>query len=120
MPEGLFNPTDVGIMQMGIAEAIAYSISLCDESTRSWLYKNIVLTGGNVAFPNMKERVEKEVRTHAPTEYEVVVRVPDDPISYAWSGGASFASDSCLSKVSVTREEYLEKGNTICEERYLL
>ena len=120
VPEVLFNPTDVGIMQMGIAEAIAYSISLCDESTRSWLYKNIVLTGGNVAFPNMKERVEKEVRTHAPTEYEVVVRVPDDPISYAWSGGASFASDSCLSKVSVTREEYLEKGNVICEERYHL
>ena len=60
------------------------------------------------------------MRTHAPTEYEVVVRVPDDPISYAWSGGASFASDSCLSKVSVTREEYLEKGNAICEERYHL
>ena len=120
VPEVLFNPSDVGIMQMGIAEAIAHCISLCDESARSWLYRNIVLTGGSVAFPNMQERLEREVRAYAPTEYDVVVRLPDDPISYAWHGGASFGNDPCLSKVSVSREEYLEKGNEVCEERYHL
>ena len=120
VPEIIFNPSDVGIMQMGLAEAIAHCISLCDESARSWLYRNIVLTGGNVAFSNMKERVEKEVRAYAPTDYDVVVRLPDDPISYAWHGGASFGGDQCLSKASVTREEYLEKGNAVCEERYHL
>jgi actin-related protein 6 len=120
VPEVLFNPSDVGIMQMGIAEAIAHSISLCDESTHSWLYRNIVLTGGNVVFPNMKERVEREVRAYAPTEYDVIVRIPNEPMSYAWHGGALFADDPCLAKVSVSREEYLERGNTVCEERYHL
>jgi len=120
VPEVLFNPSDVGITQMGIPEAIAHCISLCDESARSWLYRNIVLTGGNMSFPNMKERVEREVRAYAPTEYNVVVRLPPDPISYAWNGGALFGNDPCLSKLSVTREEYLEKGNTVCEERYHL
>ena len=120
VPEVLFNPSDVGIPQMGIAEAIAHSISLCDESARSWLYRNIVLTGGNSSFPNMKERLEREVRTYAPTEFDVVVRLPSDPISYAWTGGALFGNDPCLNKLSVSREEYLEKGNTVCEERYHL
>ena len=120
VPELLFNPSDVGITQMGIAEAIAHSISLCDESARSWLYRNIVLTGGNSSFPNMKERLEREVRTYAPTEFDVVVRLPSDPISYAWTGGALFGSDPCLNKLSVSREEYLEKGNAVCEERYHL
>lgn len=120
VPEVLFNPSDVGIMQKGIAEGIAHCISLCDESARSWLYRNIVLTGGNTSFPNMKERVERDVRAFAPTEYEVVVRLPHDPISYAWHGGALFGNDPCLDKVSVSRDEYLEKGNIICEERYHL
>ncbi|VDN55316.1 unnamed protein product [Dracunculus medinensis] len=30
-PEALFNPSDVGIHQMGIPEALAYSVSLCPE-----------------------------------------------------------------------------------------
>jgi len=121
VPELLFNPSDVGIMQMGIPEAIAHSISLCDASARPFLYNNILLTGGNALFPNFRARVEGEVRQLAPNLMDVRVRSPPtDPLSYAWEGGAKLAGDPCLPDISVSREEYLEHGNLICEERYYL
>ena len=120
MPELLFNPSDVGIMQMGISEAIAHAISKCDPSAHPWLYKNIILTGGNCGFPNFKERVEREVRELAPHLMDVRVSLPLDPVKYAWQGGTRLAADDCFRDICVTREEYLEQGETVCEEKYYL
>ena len=120
VPELLFNPSDVGIAQMGIPEAIAHSISLCDKSAHPWLYKNIILTGGNCLFPNFRERVERDVRELAPNLMEVSVKLPTNPVTYSWQGGAKLANDECLKTIAVTREEYLERGSAVCEERYYL
>ena len=107
-------------MQMGIAEAIAHSISKCDPSAQPWLYKNIILTGGSCCFPNFKERVETEVRKLAPHLMDVGVTLPQDPVQYSFHGGTKLAHDECLSHISVSREEYFEQGEAICEERYYL
>lgn len=77
IPEILFHPNDVGIQQMGLAEAISLSINLCPEDTRPHLFGNIVVTGGNGCFPGFKERLTKEIRAIAPDEFEVNVTVPD-------------------------------------------
>jgi actin-related protein len=50
----------------------------------------------------------------------VIVRKPADTIGYGWSGGASLAKDPAFTSISVSREEYLEKGHTVCDERYFL
>lgn len=71
VPELLFNPSDVGILQMGIPEAVAHCISLCDPSAQPWLYRNILLTGGNALFPNFRERVQRDVRQFAPDHFDV-------------------------------------------------
>lgn len=76
IPEILFHPSDIGIQQMGLPEAIVHSINLCPEETRPHLYNNIVVTGGNGCFPGMKERLSKEVRALAPDEFDVSVTVP--------------------------------------------
>jgi len=120
VPELLFNPSDVGIMQMGIPEAISYSISKCDSSAHPWLYKNIILTGGSCCFPNFKDRIENEVRKLAPHLMDVLVTIPPDPVQYSYLGGTKLAHDDCLSEISVSREEYFEHGEAICEERYFL
>ena len=44
---------------------------------RPHLFKNILLTGGNAMFPGYKERVESDVRSMAPAQYEVSVTKPD-------------------------------------------
>lgn len=39
-------------------------------------FKNIVLTGGNTLFPGYRDRVYKEVRALAPSEFDVCVIQP--------------------------------------------
>jgi actin-related protein 6 len=71
VPELLFSPSDVGIDQTGIPETIVESIQQCDPESQPWLFRNIVLTGGNAAIPNFRERVEREVRALAPDVFDV-------------------------------------------------
>ena len=52
--------------------------------------------------------------------FQVVVRLPENPTSYAWSGGAALANDPVLPSISVTKDEYMEKGHNVCHERYYL
>ena len=39
VPEILFNPSDIGIQQMGIPEAVQLAVHTCDEMAQPWLYK---------------------------------------------------------------------------------
>ena len=73
VPELLFSPSDIGIDQCGIAETIVHSVMSCDPEAQPWLFKNIILTGGNACLPNFKERVEREVRALAPDVYDVSI-----------------------------------------------
>ncbi len=118
VPELLFSPSDVGIEQSGIPEAIVMAVMSCDQAVQPWLFRNIVLTGGNAALTNFKERVEREVRALAPDVYDVIVRLPEDPATYAWSGGAAISNDVVFDSISVTKEEYFERGHVVCNERF--
>ncbi|XP_066994944.1 actin-related protein 6 [Anabrus simplex] len=118
VPELLFNPSDVGISQMGIPEAIANSISVCPPETHPHLYNNILLVGGCTQFRGFRERVESEVRTLAPDEFDVRVTLPSNPVTYAWHGGCSLTKDKEFKSMFITREEYEEEGHTACSEKF--
>eukprot|EP00095_Tigriopus_kingsejongensis_P000859 snap_masked-scaffold1668_size31705-processed-gene-0.0 protein:Tk00859 transcript:snap_masked-scaffold1668_size31705-processed-gene-0.0-mRNA-1 annotation:"actin-related protein 6" len=120
VPEILFQPADIGIEQMGIPETIAQVIRECPEETHRWLYQNIVLTGGLAIIPNFRERIQHDVRKLAPGEFKVVVRLPEDPAGYAWQGGAGLAEDPILSRISVTKLDYQERGHQACVDKYYL
>ncbi len=121
VPELLFNPSDVGLRQMGIPEAIECAVNRCPEEARRWLYANIVIIGGCAKTPNMKERVERDVRALAPAHYDVNVHIPEDPIGYAWKGGALLAKDPVyLKELAVSKAEYLEKGHAACQDKFYL
>ncbi len=142
VPELLFSPSDVGVQQAGIPETIVESILQCEPDSHPWLFRNVVLTGGNACIPNMRERVEREVRALAPDAYDVSrgflnfiiffahrtfsqfskvnVRLPDDPTGYAWHGGCAISNDTVFKEISVTKDEYMENGPAICQERFYL
>jgi actin-related protein 6 len=85
--------------------------------------RNIVLTGGNALFPGFRERLERDVRSLAPHLMEVVVRVGGgglEPHLYPWRGGASLAADPALATLCVSKEEYMEKGYSACQQKYFL
>ncbi|KAL1456991.1 hypothetical protein WDU94_001671 [Cyamophila willieti] len=118
IPEVLFHPSDIGIDQMGLSEAIDHVISLCPEPSRPHLYENILLTGGCCGFPGLRERVASEVRALAPDEMDVNVVLPPNPITYAWEGGKLISQDPEFYSYVVTKEEYEEEGLALCYERF--
>ncbi|XP_043264609.1 actin-related protein 6 [Colletes gigas] len=118
IPEILFYPSDVGIRQMGIPEAIMDCLKGCEEETWPHLLSNIILTGGNAKFPGFQERIYKEVRSLAPAEYTINVHLPENPITYSWYGGKTLSKDSIFSNLLVTREEYEEEGQNVCFEKF--
>ena len=61
VPEVLFNPSDIGINQAGLPEAIHQSINKCPPIFAKDLYKNIILGGGNSKIPGFQARIEQEL-----------------------------------------------------------
>ncbi|KAF9357318.1 Actin- protein 6 [Mortierella sp. AD094] len=122
VPEILFNPSDIGMEQAGIPEAIVDAVSACDEEIQGMLYANVVLIGGNARLPGFKKRIVNDLRKVVPSEYDVRVGIDKDPLGYAWRGATRFATmDEFASEFKsrlVTRAEYLETGSALCESRF--
>lgn len=111
VPELLFHPSDIGISQMGISEAVVDAINACPEETRPHLYANIVVIGGSAKFEGMQKRLQKDIRSMAPEWYHVNVFLPEDPSTYAWHGGQFMAQDVEFDKLCITRQDYEENGS---------
>ncbi|KAI1321205.1 Actin- protein 6 [Mortierella claussenii] len=122
VPEILFHPSDIGMEQAGIPEAIVDAISACDEEIQGMLYANVVLIGGNARLPGFKKRIINDLRRFVPSDYEVRVGMDKDPLGYAWKGATRLATmDEFASEFKsrlVTRAEYLETGSALCESRF--
>ena len=120
VPEILFHPSDVGIKQIGISNAIHYCIESLPEQYRAQLYGNIVLMGGNCCFPQFRERVQQDVRTLADQVYVVKVKLPAQPIFEAWKGGQRLVNEynSWIESRFVSRKEYGESGWQRCMEKF--
>lgn len=118
VPEILFHPSDIGVQQVGIAEAIVLSIKSCPPETQPHLYANIVVTGGCSLFPNFQKRLLQDVRKLAPDEFDVKVTLPENPLTYAWEGGSLLSKHPEFYSFVVTKEEYEEEGLHICYERF--
>lgn len=86
IPEILFRPSDIEMKQLGLAEAIVQSIEACDKIYHAAMYHNIVLTGGNMNIPDLKERLEIELRSIAPIQYKIRIHLPKDPTTFAFEG----------------------------------
>ncbi|RIA82976.1 actin family [Glomus cerebriforme] len=118
VPEILFNPMDVGMNQAGIPEVIVESINATHSDLHGLLYGNIILVGGNSLFSGYKKRIEKDLRYLAPTEFEIRVGMSENPITYAWQGGAKFANSAEFNEKLVSRAEFNEYGHNICLQRF--
>ncbi|XP_055701592.1 actin-related protein 6 [Phlebotomus papatasi] len=118
IPELLFHPSDIGIQQMGVPEAVMDALTVCPPETLEHLLGNIVVCGGSAQYPGMETRLQREIRALAPEEYRVNVKIADKAASYAWHGGKKFSQESDFAKACVTREEFEEEGNRIIIDKF--
>lgn len=109
--EVLFYPSDIGLDEAGIPEAIVQAVGATLPDLHEALYSNIVLTGGTAKLPNLAARLEAELRQLVPADFALNVRPAADPIVAAWRGASHFASGPLFERSSVSRDEYLEHGH---------
>ncbi|KRZ49616.1 Actin-related protein 6 [Trichinella nativa] len=118
VPELLFSPSDVGIQEMGLAEALAYSIlQRCPETIQPYLLNNILLTGGNCLFKGIQKRLWSDLRSLVPEEFDIRVKLADDPVCNAWQGARLFTTGKMFQQSVVTKKQYDEVGVTLCNDK---
>ncbi len=69
-------PTDIGLQQAGLPEAVAQAVAACHPALAPLLWSNVILTGGCCRLPGLSDRFARELRTLAPDEFEVGVVAP--------------------------------------------
>jgi actin-related protein 6 len=121
VPEIIFNPSDIGSKQPGLADCVLQSLSTLPPLIQATMLSNVLVVGGNANIPGFVDRVQYDLRTRVKTEWAVRVRKMDDPIKASWLGGVRMASKhrDIVREYGVTREEYLEHGSAWLARRFL-
>ena len=71
VPEVLFQPTDIGLQQAGLPQAIVEAVQATPPDLHPLLYSNVLCTGGCAKCPGFQERLSNELRSLVPDDYKV-------------------------------------------------
>jgi actin len=88
------------------------SILRCDVDLRAELFRNVVVSGGNVMFDGFADRLQSELMGLTSSAVRVIA-LPERKYS-TWIGGSVLASLSTFQSMLMTKEQYGEFG-----ERYV-
>lgn len=130
VPELLFYPCDIGLQQAGLSEATAQAMQHLNIAQMGESIQQIVLTGGNVKFPNFKQRYEDTLRPLIPDIFDFEVVQPAQPDLYAWQSARKYLWDlrqqdnrnnynsqyHGYSTHFMTKQSYLEQGHQRCND----
>ncbi|CAG9323823.1 unnamed protein product [Blepharisma stoltei] len=113
VPEVLFRPSDIGLTDAGIGEAIWMAMQAVPSVYWEDL-TNILLVGGSANFPNIENRFKDELRAISNDGLTFNFIKPENPSFWNWKS---------LSKVSevrkgVTKEEYFEMGSEYIDWKF--
>ncbi|MHA1731867.1 MAG: actin family protein [Promethearchaeota archaeon] len=114
VPELLFQPSLGFVETPSIVEAFFESLEACDRDIRNELLHHIFLSGGSSMFPNLKERLQREIQVglveRGYKDREVKVFAPKERQFSVWVGGSILALLPEFSNQWVTRAAYYRNG----------
>ena len=97
----------------GLPAAVMEVVNRCDVDIRREMFGGVVLTGGGSLFPNLKERLERELVEAAPTTIKLKLlasaSTPERKYS-VWLGGSILASLGSFQQLWMSKAEYEEHG----------
>ncbi|XP_019637344.1 PREDICTED: actin-3-like [Branchiostoma belcheri] len=117
VPEPLFHPPILDIMDEGLPEAVVTCAKRCDVDIRDTFYKNVVLTGGGSQFPGMAARMQSELEAITPSNTKIRVLDPKYRGHAVWLGGSIMGSLSTFKSICVDRQQYKEYGPEIIHQK---
>ena len=109
-PEGLFSPHLWGKDVLGLHDIIWKAIQACPIDQRRELSKNIFLSGSSSVIPGLKERLQKEVASMAPTGVAVEVHTRGSYHHAAYCGASVLASLGSFQNYLVTLDDWNTAG----------
>ncbi|GLD45851.1 actin-related protein 5 [Lates japonicus] len=119
-PEILFQPSLTGEDQMGLMETLQYVLARYSPEQQEALVSNVFLTGGNMQYPGVKERVERELLAMRPFQSHFKVTMASQPALDAWYGARDWALEhppgGGAAEGWISRQEYEEKGGEYLSE----
>ncbi|XP_045913588.1 actin-related protein 5 [Micropterus dolomieu] len=121
-PEILFQPSPTGEEQMGLMETLQYVLARYTPEQQEALVSNVFLTGGNMQYPGMKERVERELLAMRPFQSHFKVTMASQPALDSWYGARDWALEHPPGGVGgategwISRRDYEEKGGEYLSE----
>ncbi|XP_061536995.1 actin-related protein 5 [Phycodurus eques] len=121
-PEILFRPSLTGEEQMGMMETLQYVLARYTPEQQEALVGNVFLTGGNMQYPGMKERIERELLAIRPFQSHFKVSVATQPSLGAWLGARNWALEHPPGGAGggaagwISRQDYEEKGGEYLSE----
>ena len=113
--ELLFDPSINGYEYESVQKIIANSLNQININIdlRSQLYGNILLSGGNMKFNGMKERLHKEIKKLSPKNIKVGLHLSSNAENACWIGGSVISGLEAFKEMYVTEKEYREKTDQI-------
>merc|ERR1711972_378854 len=115
--EVLFQPQFIGMESEGIHKLTFSSIQKCDVDIRRDLFGNIVMSGGSTMYPNIADRMKKEMTELAAESMSVKIVAPPERKYSVWIGGSILASLSTFEDMWITKAEYDESGPAIVHRK---
>lgn len=118
-PEILFQPSLIGEDQMGLMETLQYVLARYTPEQQEALVSNVFLTGGNMHYPGIKERVERELLAMRPFQSPFKVTMASRPGLDAWYGARDWALEHPAAAGAegwISRQDYEEKGGEYLSE----
>ncbi|XP_021028428.1 uncharacterized protein LOC110302018 [Mus caroli] len=103
-PEALFQPSLLGLNQLGLPQLALLSISRLEVKQQEQLLANVVLEGGSTLINGFPERLRQELGPGA-----TVLGSPHRAVA-AWLGGSIMACRDSFQSLWLTRREYEEEG----------
>ncbi|XP_038659526.1 actin-related protein 5 [Scyliorhinus canicula] len=117
VPEILFQPSLIGEEQAGIAETLQYVLDRYSKEQQDELVQNVFLTGGNILYPGMKTRMERELLAMRPFQSSFQVSMAANPVLDSWFGARDWAVEyKDQAEGWITLADYEEKGGEYLSE----
>ncbi|BDA44347.1 Actin-related protein 6 [Coccomyxa sp. Obi] len=110
VPEVLFQPSDIGLQQAGLAQTIVDAVEAAHPDLHPLLYSNVICTGGSAKCPGFSERLYNELRPLVPDDIEVGVHMPADPVLAAWKGASAYGMTPEYHQHAISKAHYEEVG----------
>ncbi|XP_041941850.1 actin-related protein 5 [Alosa sapidissima] len=116
-PEVIFQPSMIGEDQMGLMETVQFVLDRYTPEQQGALVENVLLTGGNLMYPGLRDRVESELLAIRPFQSYFKVRLASRPALDAWYGAREWALQNPPGELGwLSRQDYEEKGGEYLSE----